>query len=475
MVRRTRIAALLTLAMINLFTLVAGLAVARMLPPRLAALKVPAVAAGPLAGADPVLGTGTRDGPLPTTSGLHTALAGPLSAPALGHQVSALVADPVTGRVLLSEHGSRPMTPASTTKLATGLAALAVLGQNARFTTKVVRGATPDSIILVGGGDPTLAVNPFPAQDYPQPATLASLARATARALRAQGHRTVVLGYDTSLYTGPGLAPGWPAAYITAGDVTPVVPLEVDQGRLTAAGQPEDSDDPYNLAARSRDPARMAASAFTGLLAADGIRVTGSPQAQTATTKTTLASVTSPPVSALVAQMLEESNNVIAENLARQVAVATGQPASFSGAAQAVITELKRLGVTAGIRLVDGSGLSPRDSITPATLVKVLELAAGHPDYRALLAGLPVAGFSGTLSAGESVFSGISGAALGSVRAKTGNLGTVASLAGLAYDKSGGVLVFALMADQVPSAGMLGEAADAIDAAASALAGCGCR
>jgi serine-type D-Ala-D-Ala carboxypeptidase/endopeptidase (penicillin-binding protein 4) len=173
--------------------------------------------------------------------------------------------------------------------------------------------------------------------------------------------------------------------------------------------------------------------------------------------------------------MLEESNNVIAENLARQVALATAQPASFGGAAQAVIRELKRLGVTTGIRLVDGSGLSPRDSIAPVTLVKVLELAAGHPAYRALLAGLPVAGFSGTLSAGESVFSGISGAALGSVRAKTGNLGTVTSLAGLAYDKSGGVLVFALMADQVPSAGLLDEAADAIDAAASALAGCGCR
>src|SRR5580693_4864351 len=476
MVRRTRIAALLTLAVINIFTLAAGIAVARMLPPRLAALKVPTVAAGPLAGADPVLGTGTKDGPLPTTSGLHAALAGPLTAPALGPQVSALVADPVTGRVLLSEHGSRAMTPASTTKLATGLAALAVLGDDARFTTKVVRGAAPGSIILVGGGDPTLAVKPFPARDYPRPATLASLAASTARALKTQGRRTVVLGYDTSLYTGPGLAPGWPADYVTGGDVTPIVSLEVDQGRLTAAGQPEDSDDPYNLSARSQDPAGMAASAFTELLTADGIHVTGAPQPQTAATRSaTLASVISPPLSALVAQMLEESNNVIAENLARQVAVATGQPASFSGAAQAVIKELKRLGVTTGIHLVDGSGLSPQDSIAPVTLVKVLELAAGNPKYRAVLTGLPVAGFSGTLSAGESVFSGISGAALGSVRAKTGNLGTVASLVGLAYDKTGGVLVFALMADQVPSAGMLDEAADAIDAAASALAGCGCR
>jgi serine-type D-Ala-D-Ala carboxypeptidase/endopeptidase (penicillin-binding protein 4) len=475
MVRRTRIAAMLTLAMISVFTLAAGVAVARMLPPRLAALRVPTVADGPLAGGAAVLGTGTQDGPLPTSNGLRNALAGPLSAAALGPQVSALVADPVTGQVLLSEQGSRPMTPASTTKLATGLAALAVLGDDARFTTKVVRGAAPGSIILVGGGDPTLAVKPYPARDYPRPATLASLAAATARALTAQGRRTVVLGYDASLYTGPGLAPGWPADYVTAGDVTPIVPLEVDQGRLTAAGQPEDSDDPYNLSARSDDPAATAAVAFAALLAADGIHVTGPPQAQTArASAATLASVASPPLSAVVAQMLEESNNVIAENLARQVAVATGQPASFSGAAQAVIKELKRLGVTTGIHLADGSGLSPQDAIAPVTLVKVLELAADRPRYRALLSGLPVAGFSGTLSAGESVFSGISGAALGSVRAKTGNLGTVASLAGLAYDKSGEVLVFSFMADRVPSAGMLKEAANAIDAAAAALVGCGC-
>ena len=477
MVRRTRIAALLTLAMINVFTLTAGLAVARMLPSRLAALRVPRVAIAPVAGPDAVLGTGTRDGPLPTTNGLRQALAGPLSASALGPRVSALVADPATGRVLLSEHGTRMMTPASTTKLATGLAALAALGPGARFTTRGVRGATPDSIILVGGGDPTLAVNRFPARDYPQPATLASLAASTARALRAQGRRTAMLGYDTSLYTGPQLAPGWPAAYISAGDVTPIVSLEVDQGRLTAAGQPEDSDDPYNLQPRSSDPAGLAAASFAALLTADGIRVTGAPAPQTAATQNAaqIASVTSPPLSAIVAQMLEESNNVIAENLARQVALATGEPASFSGAVQAVTGELTRLGVTTGIRLVDGSGLSPQDAIAPVTLVKVLELAADRPSYRALLAGLPVAGFSGTLSAGESVFAGISGAALGSVRAKTGNLGTVTSLAGLAYDKSGGVLVFALMADQVPSAGMLKEAAGAIDAAASALAGCGCR
>jgi D-alanyl-D-alanine carboxypeptidase/D-alanyl-D-alanine-endopeptidase (penicillin-binding protein 4) len=73
------------------------------------------------------------------------------------------------------------------------------------------------------------------------------------------------------------------------------------------------------------------------------------------------------------------------------------------------------------------------------------------------------------------VFSGIDGAALGSVRAKTGNLSTVTTLAGLVTDASGRTLAFAFMADQIPSAAMLRTAAAAIDAAATALANCGCR
>jgi serine-type D-Ala-D-Ala carboxypeptidase/endopeptidase (penicillin-binding protein 4) len=476
MVRRSRIAALLTLAMINVFTLVAGIAVVRMLPARLAALRVPSVAPGPVVAGGTVLATGAQAGTLPTATGLRSALAGPLSAAALGPAVSALVADPVTGRVLLSEDGARLATPASTAKLATAVAALAVLGPGARFTTQVVPGAAPGSVILVGGGDPTLAVNPYPAQDYPTPATLASLAAATARVLKSEGRRTASVGYDTSLYTGPGLAPSWPANYVSTGNVTPIVSLEVDQGRLTAAGTPEDSDDPYNLRPRATDPAAMAAASFAALLAADGIGVTGSPVAQPAPAHAAVvAGVVSPPLSAIVEQMLQESNNVIAENLARHVALATGEPASFTGGAGAVVAELRRLGVTSGISLVDGSGLSPDDAIAPETLVKILELGVARPRLRALLAGLPVAGFSGTLSAGESVFSSIGGAALGAVRAKTGNLGTVTALAGLVSDRSGDVLVFALMADQVPSEGMLLQAANAMNAAATTLAGCGCR
>ena len=336
MVRRTRIAALVTLAMVNVFTLVAGVAVARLLPGRLAALRVATVASGTVTSggavlpADPSTPSGGADPVLPSATGLAAALSGPLSVNALGSHVAALVADAATGQVLLADHDSGEWTPASTAKLATAAASLAVLGPGARFSTRVVAGAR-GSIILVGGGDPTLAVNAYPAQQYPRPATLASLASATAKALRAAGQASVSLGYDTSAYTGPGMAAGWSQAYVTTGNVTPIVSLEVDQGRLTP-GLPEDSDDPANLRARTTDPAGLAASAFASLLVADGIDVRSGPVPQAAAPHAAvLASVTSPPLSALVEQMLAESNNVIAENLARHLAVATGEPASFAG------------------------------------------------------------------------------------------------------------------------------------------------
>jgi D-alanyl-D-alanine carboxypeptidase/D-alanyl-D-alanine-endopeptidase (penicillin-binding protein 4) len=176
----------------------------------------------------------------------------------------------------------------------------------------------------------------------------------------------------------------------------------------------------------------------------------------------------------MVQWMLEESNNVIAENLARHVAIATSRPASFSGGAGAVSAVLHRLGVSGELSLVDGSGLSPDDRIAPAVLVQLITLAARHPSLRSVLTGLPVEGFSGTLMQDASVF-GLGGrAGFGVVRAKTGNLDTVAALAGTAYARNGQLLAFAVMADKVPAAS-LGDAATAMVSLASTLAGCGCR
>src|SRR5262249_9151703 len=161
--------------------------------------------------------------------------------------------------------------------------------------------------------------------------------RKTARSLRAHGQRSVRLGYDVSLYTGPLMAPGWTTSYVTTGNVTPISPLEVDQGRLTASGKPEDADNPVNFRPRSFTPAADAAAAFASFLPAQGIRVVGAfsptPAPEGAAT---IASAPPPSLSAIVGWMLRESNNVIAENLARQVALRVGRPASFAGAASAV-------------------------------------------------------------------------------------------------------------------------------------------
>jgi D-alanyl-D-alanine carboxypeptidase/D-alanyl-D-alanine-endopeptidase (penicillin-binding protein 4) len=190
-----------------------------------------------------------------------------------------------------------------------------------------------------------------------------------------------------------------------------------------------------------------------------------------------VAAARSPELSAIVGWMLRESNNVIAEDLARQVALHTGKPASFRGAAAAVTATLGTLGAGRGIHLVDGSGLSPLDLVTPGALAAVVRLAAvrGPDALRAAVTGMPVAGFSGTLAPGQSVFGSFGPRALGMVRAKTGNLTKVASLAGIVEDASGRVLAFAFMADQIPKRSMLPAAAGTIDAMATVLAGCGCR
>jgi len=474
--RRPSRALAAAIAVLCAVTIAAGFTVSRQLPGRLALWQPPRISAGRLARADQVLGPATgaaRQGAAATAAGVARAIGPVISSPAFGPQLAVLVTDLATGQVLYSRNATSGFAPASTNKLATAVAALHVLGPSARFRTTVVAAPGASSIVLVGGGDPTLAAGSLPASDYPQPATLAELARQTASALRARGRRSVRLGYDVSLYTGPGLAPSWPQSYVTTGNVSVITSLEVDQGRVTRTGAPADTDAP--IGPRSADPAALAAASFAGFLTADGITVRGAPAEVTAPhDASAVASVESPPLTEIVQWMLEQSNNVIAENLARHVAIATGRPASFSGSAAAVTAVLRSLGVTGELSLADDSGLSPADRISPAVLVHLIGLAATHAQLRSVLTGLPVEGFSGTLTQGASVF-GLGGpAGFGVVRAKTGNLTTVAALAGTAYARNGQLLAFAVMADKVPAAS-LGTAATTMVDLASTLAGCGCR
>ena len=98
----------------------------------------------------------------------------------------------------------------------------------------------------------------------------------------------------------------------------------------------------------------------------------------------------------------------------------------------------------------------------------MLAASTDHPQLRPLLTGLPVAALSGTLA---ERFDESAGAA-GWVRAKTGSLRGVTSLAGTVQDADGRLLVFAVLADAVPATT---AARDAVDSVAAALVACGCR
>jgi D-alanyl-D-alanine carboxypeptidase/D-alanyl-D-alanine-endopeptidase (penicillin-binding protein 4) len=481
----------LSLALLCLFTIGAGAAVAGLMPHRLALFELPTISGHGVTRPGKALHASTgapstaSSFGVATVAGVTARVSGLLKSGALGPRAGALVTDLSSGQPLYGHNATAGFTPASTTKIATAVAALQTLGPQERFSTRVVisrrfkaSAGRSARIVLVGGGDPTLAVRRYPAGDYPQPATLTSLAAATARALRAKGIGSVSVTYDGSMFAGPTVAKGWKGIglagnYISSGNFAPISGLEVDQGRLTAQGTPQDSDDAGNFRPRSLTPSQDAAKAFVMLLRNEGISVRGKPSGASAPQRgTELAAIRSPALAAIVQQMLTESNNVIAETLARQVAVATGRGGTFAGAAAAVTAAAAKLGVH-GLHLYDGSGLSPLDRISPQALVGLVGVAAkSGARLRPVITGMPVAGFSGTLGPG-SFFGPFGTAGLGMVRAKTGNLNHVATMAGLAMTTHGQLLAFAFMGNGIPD--RLGtEPESALAQLATALAGCGC-
>jgi len=398
--------------------------------------------------------------PAPTAAGVSAALASLLRDPALGPSVSAQVYDAGTGQSLFASKASELVTPASTAKLLVAAAALTVHKPTDRFTTKVVRGTTPGSVVLVGGGDPTLsAAAPGKASEYPEAGRISDLAAAV-RASLAGAPVTEVL-VDDSLFVGPTTAQGWDPEDAPSGYASPITAAMVDGGR-DAPGDTIRSAAPDLAAGRALATALGAATVDRGSAPA-GARQLGS--------------VASAPVSALVEQMLTDSDNVIAEVLARQVAVATGQPATFVGGAAAIRSTLAPLGIAVGTGMKDGSGLSALDRV-PATALAQTLLAAvgdGHPQLRSILSGLSVAGWDGTLVE-ENRFTGAASAAVGVVRAKTGSLTGVSALAGVLVDADGRQLVYVFVADALTSQSLDDvPARDAIDRLAAALARCGCR
>ncbi|MEV2241817.1 D-alanyl-D-alanine carboxypeptidase/D-alanyl-D-alanine-endopeptidase [Micromonospora sp. NPDC049891] len=430
-----------------------------------------AVESAPLA----VLAAADIGAPSPSAAGLRVALEPLIGDAALGGRVNVAVADALTGEALFDRGGGEGTVPASVTKLLTAVTVLTAQGPGHRIPTRVVAGAQPGEVVLVGGGDPTLAADAK--GFYPGAASLTDLADQVRTALGGVAPTSIVV--DSSRYSGPVYGPGWDDDIPTGGYGGAITALMLDGARKDPkAGQ--------GWAERVAQPDLVAGRAFAKLLGVptDAVRKGTAPPAPTEATDpagsrepgTELGVVQSPPLIRLVDIMISESDNIVAEALARQVALARDRPASFAGAAAAMAEVVSELALPAsGLALADGSGLSRKNLISPVLLTELLALAASpdRPELAGIFGGLPVGGWSGTLRDRYGAAPGTAAGA-GVVRAKTGTLTRVHAIAGVVTTAEGRLLTFAVLTDDVPPDGME-PARAALDRIAAALAGCGCR
>lgn len=353
--------------------------------------------------------------------------------PALG-SFGLQVLDSSSGEEVYSHDAQIPLRPASATKILTSAAAIVALGPDDRISTDIVRGPVDGSVVIRAAGDVWL--------------DRADLVRA-AEAIHASGMEVSQVLIDTSAWSGPDFLAGWDASDIDAGFIAPMQPAMIHGGRL---GDVESGDVP-----RSHSPAFAVAQALGEELGVSTVGVTelGDAPAET------LYTIESPPLSERLRAMMQDSDNVMAEAIGREVAIKRGKGNDAQAATEAVLEVLGELGIdTSTTTIGDTCGLSVHNRIPAEVLAEIMDTAAQTQALRPLLDVLPVAGGSGTLA---SRFIGAPGR--GVVRAKTGTLTGTSALTGVVTGQSGHVYSFGMISND---ADVLGQR-QALDRIASAL------
>ena len=337
-------------------------------------------------------------------NGLEPRLTKSLSGPSVSlGRTGALAVDMATGATIYAHNSNVPFAPASNEKIPVSFAALVRLGAGYRFHTDVygvgdrAGPAWDGDLVLKGFGDPTLSS--------------ADIDRLAAT-IRGRGIRSItgrVLG-DESFYDSRRAAAGWKRSFV-GGETPPLSALIVDRAR----GWP------------ALSPPLLAARALSDALGRRGVAVAGRPGLGLAgPSATTLASDTSDPLAALVKRMNRESDNFYAEMLLKQLPAASGNVGTSAAGGRIVTATMRDADVpVAGVRIVDGSGLSSLNRLTAAALVGVLRAGAADPLIaRPFIDSLAVTGSSGTLSSRLPALRGV-------VKGKTGTTSLSCTLSGL--------------------------------------------
>lgn len=425
-----------------------------------------------------------------------------LAQPGLAGADVGLVVRPVDGSEVLYRRGSdRRQQPASNAKLVTSAAALEVLGPDHRFSTTVHTAARRTGPVLNGDlylrgtGDPTML-----AADY------AALADTVAASGVRFVHGNLVaddtwfddvrLGLswawddepfyynaqvsaltaspDTDFDAGsiivrvlPGAAPGAPARVETqpATDYVRIANSAVTGAPGSGSAVSVDREHGNNTIVVTGsipagggavtewmavwEPTGYAAALFRSALSARGVRVLG-PTVRGATPPAArvLAERRSIPLRELQVPFMKLSNNLHAEILVKSMGRATSGAGSWGAGRAAVATTLSGLGIDPSrLSLVDGSGLSRMDQISPDQLAALLVGVSARPWFGAWYEALPIAGVPDRMVGGTLRNRMRGTPAERNVHAKTGSLTGVSGLSGYVTAANGQRLVFSMVAN----------------------------
>lgn len=322
-------------------------------------------------------------------------------------QLGLLVYDLTADSVLYHRGEKQTLRPASTMKLLTAITALDRLGGSYQFRTSLrYSGEVVDSVLTgnlycVGGMDPMFDI-------IDMNAFVESVLGLGVKTIR--GNLVAVTSFKDNLLMGEG--------WCWDDDNPQLSPLLV-----------------------SRKDEFM--SKFVEMLRAAGVEV-DAPITTGALPKESLTICTrSHTLREILLPMMKDSDNLYAESVFYQVASTVGKrPATAAHGSQAVKETLGKAGVKdIQYRIADGSGLSLYNYVTPELMVKLLIYAYRHRNiYIELFPTLPVAGQDGTLKKRM-----VKSPANGRVRAKTGTVTGVTTLAGYCASLNGHMLVFSIM------------------------------
>lgn len=345
--------------------------------------------------------------------------------------------DPGRTPVVVAEHAAdAPQLPASVMKLVTSGGALLSMGPSFRFRTGIHVSADAvrtgaglrGTVYLKGSGDPILSTPSYAAAYL---GGRGGVFNGLPRQLRADGVRLLrgPIVADETLFDRRRTGLQW-RSYYTAYS-PPLSALNVNQNHQGDGQARYVADPPIGAAAQLRVALKRSGIRHVGQLR------TG----RTPASAVPAGTVTSPPLSAILAVMNSESDNFIAEVLRKDVGAYGGAAGTSEEGAAVTVRLLAELGVmSARDRVVDGSGLSRANRLTANTLARLLAAADAQPEWgAALIDSLPTGG-TGTLIRrfkDPSIRDRVHG--------KTGYIDGVSSLAGIAESPSGTRYAFAFL------------------------------